>query len=206
MSDNTVVLLSGGQDSALCLMWAKQRYSSITALSIDYGQRHQAELDAAKKIAALAEVKHVVVKCPITSDNALTNHSKDIEHTGELPSTFVPGRNLLFIALAATFNPDNIVIGACETDYSGYPDCRNDFIVSVQSSVRLALGTGVTVHTPLMYLSKAHSVKMATKVPLAWQAIALSVTCYNGTRCMNCPSCDLRAKGFEAAGKVDPAE
>lgn len=202
-----LVLFSGGQDSTTCLYWAKAMYDEVTALSIDYGQRHINELEAAAKIAKEANVKHVFMKCPILADSALTNDNTwKFDTTGTLPNTWVPARNLVFISLAATLEIPNIVLGVCETDYSGYPDCRQSFIDAAQMAVRLASDNSrINIETPLMYLSKAKAVRMARKLEGCWEALAHTITCYEGTRCGACPACLLRARGFEEAGFTDPA-
>jgi 7-cyano-7-deazaguanine synthase len=220
-----VVLLSGGQDSTTCLFWAKREFGDVLALSIAYGQRHVAELDAARKIAALAGAQHVEVALPVFSgltDSALTG-SRDIQAAGGygdaqapggLPTTFVPGRNLLFISVAAAHavaaGARDIVTGVCQTDYSGYPDCRREFVDSLEHTLGLAMPSDCgpfQVYTPLMRLTKAETVHLARELPGCWDALQYSVTCYHGKRpgCGECPACVLRAKGFAEAGVADPA-
>jgi len=210
-----VVLLSGGQDSATCLAWAQKRFQRLHAITIEYGQRHHIELGSAAEIAKRAGVPQTVIPCDsfralggnsLTGDEAVLGGVRDDNH---LPNTFVPGRNLVFITLAAAFayqrGITEIVTGVCQTDYSGYPDCRADTMVALQESLRKGMEFPVTVHTPLMYLSKAETVKMMQDYGkldlLAW-----SHTCYNGAvpPCGTCPACELRAKGFREAGVIDP--
>jgi len=210
-----VVLLSGGQDSATCLAWAQKRFQRLHAITIEYGQRHHIELGSAAEIAKRADVPQTVIPCDsfralggnsLTGDEAVLGGVRDDNH---LPNTFVPGRNLVFITLAAAFayqrGITEIVTGVCQTDYSGYPDCRADTMVALQESLRKGMEFPVTVHTPLMYLSKAETVKMMQDYGkldlLAW-----SHTCYNGAvpPCGTCPACELRAKGFREAGVIDP--
>ena len=213
-----VVVLSGGQDSTTCLYWAKTRFDEVKAITFDYGQRHASEIDAAEKIARLAGVEHMVFRTPFgsLSPSALTR--KDIEvkadgGLGGLPSTFTPGRNLVFLTLAASWaigqGIRDIVTGVCETDYSGYPDCRLNTINAL--AIAIALGNDCPdfrIHTPLMHLTKAETVKLArTFGDAAWRALGETVTCYQGYRpgCGKCPACVLRANGFEEAGLADPA-
>jgi 7-cyano-7-deazaguanine synthase len=221
-----LVVLSGGQDSTTCLYWAKREFSVLAAVSFFYGQRHASELEAAKEIARKAGVLHWNFNLPILGelgDSALVNTEKELLGSGGrpdvampdgLPTSFVPGRNALFLvsaaALAVKLGFKNIVTGVCQTDYSGYPDCRREFIDALEKAVTLAMPTSsgpIQVHTPMMTLTKAETVKLARELPDCWDALALSVTCYHGKRpgCGTCPACDLRAKGFAEAGELDPA-
>ena len=217
-SNKALVVLSGGQDSTTCLYWAIERFGAgnVSAVTFDYGQRHRIEIDCARSIAAAAGVPHVLL--PIDSfaalgGDALTDDSIDVEsgvdeETG-LPNTFVPGRNLIFLTFAAAFawqrQIGNLVTGVAQTDYSGYPDCRQETIRSLQETLRLGMESDVEVHTPLMHLSKKETVELARDVG-ALEAMALTHTCYNGQRppCGVCPACVLRAKGFDEAGIDDP--
>lgn len=217
-----IVLLSGGQDSTTCLYWAKQNHE-IVALSFNYGQRHAAELDAAKKIAADAGVKHVNLTLGVLADigdSALIGHTKEIKSEGGLvdrempqglPTSFVPGRNILLLTAAAAYavkvRAKVIVGGMCQTDYSGYPDCRRDTIDALEKTFALGLGVAVEICTPLMYLTKKETVEMARSLPGCWDALADSITCYEGKHpgCGTCPACELREKGFKEAGHVDPS-
>ncbi|MDF2378932.1 MAG: 7-cyano-7-deazaguanine synthase QueC [Candidatus Gracilibacteria bacterium] len=208
-----LVLFSGGQDSTTCLAWALEKYDEVTALTFDYGQRHRVEILQSYKVAELAGVKHDVMKIDLfskMSKNALT-HDVEIDPggNGNLPSTFVPGRNLLFLSLATIkayqLGMSDVITGVCQTDYSGYPDCRDDFIQSLQKSCSLALDKEMTIHTPLMFMTKAETVEMINKHgKLDW--LAESHTCYEGQRpaCAKCPACLLRLKGFAEAGMKDP--
>ncbi len=213
--DAAVVLLSGGQDSTTCLAWALQRFSRIECITFDYGQRHVVELEAAARIAAAAGVPQITIPCNSFSalgDNALTGHATvatalDTE-TG-LPNTFVPGRNLVFLTLAASFawqrGISELVTGVCQTDYSGYPDCRHDTMVALQAALRAGLDFPLTLHTPLMHLTKAETVLMLRDLGHL-DLLRHSHTCYNGQNppCGVCPACVLRAKGFAEAGVGDP--
>jgi len=211
-----VVLLSGGQDSATCLAWAKRRFAQVWAMSFDYGQRHRIELEAAARIAGLAGVEaHRVLKVGELADlggNALTGEAT-VEETaapGRLPNTFVPGRNLLFLTLAGAWawqlGAASLVAGVCQTDYSGYPDCRQGTMEALQEALRRGLDApDMTIHAPLMHLTKAQSVVLARDLG-ALDLLAHSHTCYNGAvpPCGRCPACHLRAKGFAEAGVADP--
>lgn len=213
---SALVLLSGGQDSTTCLAWAKSKFEKVFALTIDYGQRHQVEIEQAKIISQLATVDHEILATDIfskMSKNALTHREVEIDagSKGQLPSTFVPGRNLLFLSLAAIkayqLGLRDIVTGVCQTDYSGYPDCRDDFVRSLEKTVSLAMDTSFIFHTPLMSLSKAQTVELMRDLgKLDW--LKQSHTCYEGMRpaCGKCPACILRLKGFAEAGVKDPLE
>lgn len=223
-----VVVFSGGQDSTTCLYWAKERFDEIEAVSFFYGQRHRKELDGAAEIAALAGVPHHVLDITVLSKlsaSALVNGGQalmlggghpDAACPGGLPTSFVPGRNALFLTLATAkaiqIGAKDIVTGVCQTDYSGYPDCREPFIKALELALNLGMPSGcgpITIHTPMMNLTKAETVKMASNLGTAcWAALGRSLTCYNGQRpgCGTCGACDLRAKGFAEAGYSDPAE
>ncbi len=214
MNDKAIVVFSGGQDSTTCLYWAKDRFKSVTAITFDYGQRHKIEIEQSEKIAKLAEVDQSIVELSNLSDltsNALTDSSVEIEEDGELPTTFVAGRNLLFLTYASIIGYESgafdIVIGASEEDYSGYPDCRELFTKSFNKTVDLAMDREFFVRTPLMHLSKAQTVELAVNLDCL-DALALSHTCYEGRRpaCGKCPACRLRLKGFKEAGISDPLE
>lgn len=211
-----VVLFSGGQDSTTCLYWARSRYDSLLALTYHYGQRHRAEVEAATAIAKLAGVDHLSMEMPSLAGSALTDATQPIDTDGGiggLPSSFVPVRNAVLLSLAANraiaIGAQHIVTGVCETDYSGYPDCRSAFLSAFEHMVRTALpeGHSVEVVAPLLRMTKAQTVRMARDLPGCWEALALSVTCYEGQRpgCGTCPSCKLRRKGFDEAGLSDPA-
>ena len=212
---NSVVLLSGGQDSATCLAIALEESNIKHAICIDYGQRHKVELIQAQKIAQLANIPLKVVdlkKSFQSSQTALTNSKIDIfQSSDDIPNTFVPGRNALFLNVAAIeayhMGASLIYTGVCQTDYSGYPDCREGFIQSMQQSLSLAMDTKFEIKTPLMYLTKAETVwKMQSLQKLEW--LAHSHTCYEGKRpaCGVCPACKLRITGFQEAVITDPIE
>jgi len=229
MNTSAIVLLSGGQDSTTCLHHAIAKHGAdeIVAVSVEYGQRHAAELAAATEIAKAAGVRHVILDTSVLTqlgDSALVTSEAieakggrvDAEMPEGLPTSFVPGRNMIMLAFAAAVavkhNTRLIYTGVCQTDFSGYPDCRRDFIDAMQEAATLAMPSSagpIKIVTPLMDLTKGETVKMARALGDAcWSALALSVTCYHGQRpgCGKCPACELRAKGFAEAGEIDPAE
>ena len=218
MEEKALVILSGGQDSTTCLYWAIERFGrdSVESLTFDYGQRHRIELEAASNVAAHAGVANTVL--PVDTfralgGNALTDGSIEVPEEAaqgdSLPATFVPGRNLIFLTFAAAYawprDIRHLVAGVAQTDYSGYPDCRRETIDALEKSISLGLERGVTIHTPLMHLSKKETVLLANEVG-AIGAMALTHTCYNGRRppCGECAACRLRARGFVDAGIPDP--
>lgn len=213
-----LVVLSGGQDSTTCLYWAIDRFGvdNVSTVTFDYGQRHRIELGSAARVAEHAGVANTCL--PIDTFAALGGDAlTDVEIAVEsesspgngLPNTFVPGRNLVFLTFAAAFAYQrgiaNLVTGVAETDYSGYPDCREETIAALQQALRLGMESRVVIHTPLMHLSKKQTVELACELG-GLDAMALTHTCYNGTKppCGNCPACVLRAKGFREAGVADP--
>lgn len=209
-----IVLLSGGQDSTTCLAQACNDFpGAVTALGYHYGQRHSIELQQARKIADLASVPFDCIDLSFISSlstNALTDKRVSIEVSEEeLPNTFVPGRNMFFLSVAAVrareMGVSILYTGVCETDYSGYPDCRQRFIQSAQETLSLAIDYPLEIRTPLMHLSKAETVQLMEDLgKLEWYKE--SHTCYEGKRpaCGVCPACLLRKQGFEDAGIQDP--
>ena len=213
-----VVVLSGGQDSTTCLYWALDKFGvdAIETVSFDYGQRHRVELECAARVAEFAGVSNEII--PIDTfaalgGNALTDSSVDVQKVGDadtdLPNTFVPGRNIVFLTFAAAYawhrDIEHLVTGVAQTDYSGYPDCRQETIEALQSTIRLGMQSNVVIHTPLMSLSKKETVLLARDLG-GLEAMALTHTCYNGRRppCGECAACELRARGFDEAGIEDP--
>lgn len=216
--EKALVLLSGGQDSTTCLHWAIRQFGreSVCTVSFDYGQRHRVELECARSVASDAGVEYASL--PIDTfaalgGDALTDANIDVANEVDtesgLPNTFVPGRNLVFLTFAAAYawqrGIGNLVTGVAQTDYSGYPDCRDDTLRSLQETLRLGMESDVTIHAPLMHLSKKETVELAAELG-ALGAMALTHTCYNGSRppCGKCSACVLRAKGFAEAGIKDP--
>jgi 7-cyano-7-deazaguanine synthase len=217
-ASKAIVVLSGGQDSTTCLYWAIDRYGAnrVETLTFDYGQRHRIELECASRVADFVGVRNTVL--PIDTfaalgGDALTDAGvavqPGINDTSGLPNTFVPGRNLVFLTFAAAIayqrGAANLVTGVAQTDYSGYPDCREGTITSLQHTLRLGMEFDVIIHTPLMHLSKKETVELARDLG-ALPAMAYTHTCYNGKRppCGVCAACELRAKGFAEAGIEDP--
>ena len=216
-----VCLLSGGLDSATCLAWAKAQGYECHALSFDYGQRHRMELEAAMRVAESVGVpRHLTVPIDLRKfgGSALTDASIDVPKAGGgegIPVTYVPARNTVFLSLALAWaevlDTPNIVIGVNAIDYSGYPDCRPEFIEAFEKMANLATKAGVEgrtrikIHTPLIHLSKANIVRLGAKLGLDF---GLTHSCYDpdaeGRSCGLCDSCVLRLKGFEQAGVKDP--
>ena len=217
MSSKALVIFSGGQDSTTCLFWARQQFSSVECITFDYGQRHFIELECSTKICQQLGVPQIIVPMNFLANlnaNALTDKSVVVQADGgmhNLPSTFVPGRNILFLNMAAAFavprGMSDLVLGVCQTDFSGYPDCREDFIASMQTSLRLGLQQpNLQIHRPLMNLSKAQIFKLACDVGGLDTVLRDSHTCYEGDRthfnewgygCGKCPACDLRQRGWQ---------
>lgn len=214
---SAVVVFSGGQDSTTCLGWAKQTFGKVVALSFNYGQKHSVELQQATKIAKMMEVEHYVMDVELLNQlapNALTRTDIEVVHPEDMvkneePNTVVRGRNGLFLWLASiyasTHEYENVVTGVCETDFSGYIDCRDQFIKSLNVAINLGLDSKITIHTPLMWLDKVETWELANEAGILDIVIEESHTCYNGDRtsllgCQHCPACNLRNKSlFEFA-------
>jgi 7-cyano-7-deazaguanine synthase len=223
MSARAVVLLSGGLDSATCLAWAVARSFECTTLAVDYGQRHRIELEAARRVArAIGSRDHreVSVNLRVIGGSALTADldvpvDRDEKAMGAgIPVTYVPARNTVFLALALglaeTLGARDLVAGMNAVDYSGYPDCRPEFVRAFESLAALATKAGAegarfTVHTPLMTLDKAGIIRLGASLGVDY---ALTHSCYDpapdGAACGRCDSCRLRARGFREAGLPDP--
>lgn len=244
-SQNAVVLLSGGLDSVTCLYWAKARYASVTAVSFNYGQRHNSELVAAKAIAKTANVNHRIIDIDIAQlgGSSLTDHSmivpdgdtnkfpsnnrdgSDVNNidnvdnadnvdNNAIPNTYVPARNTIFLsyalAVAEVTDANHIVIGVSSVDYSGYPDCRPEYIAAFEHMANLATKASVTgqhlfIQTPLQHLSKAKTIELGLALGVDY---GQTISCYqadaNGLACGICDSCVLRRQGFARAGVADP--
>jgi len=211
-----IVLLSGGQDSTTCLYWAKERFSDIYAIGFDYGQMHVKELEQAKKISKDANVEYKVfdIKGLLTKSSLTekSDHNKESHINKDLPASFTAGRNILFLSIAGSYlaevGANDIVTGVCQTDYSGYPDCRRTTINAIENSLSLGLGIGdVRIHTPLMYINKAETWKMANELGCLDVIINDTLTDYNGNMTKNewgygvnnNPATDLRVKGYYEA-------
>ena len=206
--EKAVVVFSGGQDSTTCLFWAKKHFDEVAAVPFDYNQRHRLEIDVASSIAKELGVPHTVLDMSLLNQlapNALTRSDIAIEQKeGQLPSTFVDGRNLLFLSFAAVLAKQkgarHLVTGVCETDFSGYPDCRDVFIKSLNVTLNLAMDYQFVIHTPLMWLNKAETWKLADELGALEFVRTKTLTCYNGIiadGCGECPACVLRKRGFD---------
>lgn len=208
--DKALVIFSGGQDSTTCLYWAKKYYKEVWALTFIYGQKHIVEVEHAQKIALSAGVhwdKMDVSFIGQLSSNALTDTSvvMDKDKPAEkLPNTFVPGRNLFFISIAAVYARErgiqNIVTGVSQTDFSGYPDCRDTFVKSLNVTLNMAMDEQFVLHTPLMWLDKCETWALADELGVMDIVRKDTVTCYNGVPgdgCGDCPACKLRRRGLE---------
>jgi 7-cyano-7-deazaguanine synthase len=217
-NSKALVVLSGGQDSTTCLYWAIDRFgrANVSSITFDYGQKHRIELECARNVAADTGVPNVCL--PIDTfaalgGDALTDTaiavSDAADEETELPVTFVPGRNLIFMTFAAAYayrhDARHLVTGVAQTDYSGYPDCRETTMAALQEAITLGMDREFTIHTPLMHRSKKETVELAVQLG-ALDAMALTHTCYNGRRppCGECQACRLRARGFAEAGVRDP--
>lgn len=220
MSKKAVVLLSGGLDSATCLALARQEGFACHCLSFDYGQRHRAELQAASRVAnALGAVEHRVIDLGLAQfgGSALTDTAIDVPTAGVqpgIPVTYVPARNTIMLSLALAWaevlDSRDIVVGVNAVDYSGYPDCRPEYIAAFEQMANLATKAGVEghrlrIHAPLIAMSKAEIIRTGHGLGVEY---GLTVSCYQadaeGRACGRCDSCRLRAEGFAAAGVPDP--
>ena len=225
MPDGALVLFSGGQDSTTCLAWALDRFKRVETVGFDYGQRHRVELDCRADIVANFKADYPVWAAKLgddhtidlgvlgrISESALTRDSAIEMQANGLPSTFVPGRNLVFLTLAAALayrrGLTHIVGGMCETDYSGYPDCRDQTIKALNAALNLGMDREFVLDTPLMWIDKAATWRLAESLggaPLIELIREKTHTCYLGERgalhdwgygCGACPACELRAKGY----------
>lgn len=205
-----LVVLSGGQDSTTCLFWALQRFDEVYALSFTYGQKHTHEVDIAAEICAEQQVPYEVMDVPLLGQlgsNSLTDTTLEMDTdkpAGGPPNTFVPGRNLFFLSIAAVYARErgifDLVTGVGQTDFSGYPDCRDNFIKSLNVTLNLAMDEQFRLHTPLMWLDKAETWAMADQLGVLDLIRTRTLTCYNGVvgdGCGHCPACKLRREGLE---------
>ena len=207
--DKAVVVFSGGQDSTTCLFWALERFAEVNAVTFNYNQRHITEIECAKNMRSELGIKHHILDMSLLNQfapNALTREDIEVKEgeNGELPSTFVPGRNLLFLSfagvLANQIGARHIITGVCETDFSGYPDCRDAFIKSLNVTLNLSMDKHFVIHTPLMWLNKAETWKLADELDALDFVSEKTLTCYNGIiadGCGECPACKLRKKGLD---------
>lgn len=207
--DRALVVLSGGQDSTTCLFWAKRRFREVSAVTFAYGQRHASEIKAAEEIAREAGADWRLMEVPLIgqlSSNSLTGDirmDEDKPAAGP-PNTFVPGRNLFFMSIAAVYARErgirHLVTGVGQTDFSGYPDCRDTFVKSLNVTLNLAMEEQFVIHTPLMWLDKEQTWALADELGVLDLVREKTVTCYNGVPgegCGHCPACKLRHRGLE---------
>jgi 7-cyano-7-deazaguanine synthase len=206
-----LVVFSGGQDSTTCVIQALSQYDEVHGITFDYGQRHRQEIEVAKSLATeLKLASHKVMDATLLNElaiSALTRDAIPVSHdlmNNGLPNTFVPGRNILFLTLAGIYayqlGCEVIITGVCETDFSGYPDCRNEFIQSMQSSLALGMDKPMKIVTPLMWLNKAETWALADKYHQLALVQQQTLTCYNGIigeGCGDCPACLLRQRGLD---------
>ncbi len=230
LKEPALVIFSGGQDSTTCLVWGLKKFNQVSAITFNYKQRHIIEVECAKKIIKIlnsddklhinwlkkkAKIDHTIVDISFLSELLQTAMIQDLEinydeDTG-LPTTFVPGRNILFLTIAAGYayqkKIKHIVAGVCQTDYSGYPDCRDATIKSLQATLKLGLDYNISIHTPLMFKTKADSIKLMQELG-GFDLFKYTHTCYKGERpaCGECFACELRLNGFKKAGLKDPIE
>ncbi len=208
--DKAVVVFSGGQDSTTCLFWALKRFEKVYALCFRYGQKHVHEVDLAREIARNAGVDFFEMDVPLIGAlgrNSLTDGSlkmDEVKPEDGCPNTFVPGRNLFFLSIAAVFAREHaafdLVTGVSQTDFSGYPDCRDSFIRSLNVTLNLAMDEQFVIHTPLMWLDKSETWELADELGIFDLVRTQTLTCYNGIPgdgCGACPACLLRKNGLE---------
>jgi 7-cyano-7-deazaguanine synthase len=218
---SALVVFSGGQDSTTCLGWAKNRFDYVETITFDYGQKHRVEIAQAQKIAQTLHVRNTLLSLDAFSqlnDSALIDSSQDIGahhrvHTN-LPASFVPNRNAIFFTLAHAFAQkqgiEHIIIGVNQTDYSGYPDCREPFVKALEVALNLGSEANIAFHYPLMHLTKAQTFELSKEEGVLELVVNESHTCYNGDHehkhpwgygCGECPACVLRKLGWESYEK-----
>ena len=208
--DTALVIFSGGQDSTTCLFWAKREFKRVVALSFLYGQKHEKEVELAREIARKAGVEFEAMDVSFIGKlghNSLTDTTMLMDQekpAGSYPNTFVPGRNLFFLSIAAVYAREHginhIVTGVSQTDFSGYPDCRDAFIKSLNVTLNLAMDEQFVIHTPLMWIDKAETWELADELGVLDLIRNETLTCYNGIQgdgCGHCPACKLRREGLE---------
>lgn len=210
-----LVVLSGGQDSVTCLYWARKYYDEVEAITFAYGQKHSVEVHCAQEVCLRLDTKQTIVDISFLkklNDSAMV-HSGDVTKTlpNGLPTSFVPNRNATMLTLshmyAQKIEAEAVITGVCQTDYSGYPDCRRDFVNEMERALNLGSQTAIKIITPLMYLNKAETFKMAQDLDVLYDVCEYSHTCYEGIRglenrhnwgygCGICPACKLREEGW----------
>ena len=208
--EEAVVVFSGGQDSTTCLLWALSRYKKVYAISFDYGQRHVAELDCAKEIAEKLGVEHYILDMTLLNQlapNSLTRSDIKVDENAPevgTPNSFVDGRNHLFLSFVAVFAKQkgisDIITGVSQSDFSGYPDCRDAFVKSLNVTLNLAMDYEFNIITPLMWIDKMETWKMADELGGLEMVHDMTLTCYNGIKgdgCGHCPAWKLRKRGYD---------
>ncbi|VVN79058.1 7-cyano-7-deazaguanine synthase QueC [Pseudomonas fluorescens] len=211
MTRKAVVVFSGGQDSTTCLIHALPMYDEIHCITFDYGQRHRAEIEVAQQLSKkLGVVVHKVLDTSLLNELAISSLTRDnipvpsANSAGDtLPSTFVPGRNILFLTLASIYayqvGAETVITGVCETECSGYPDCRDEFVNTLNKAIKLGMDYTLRIDTPLMWLNKAETWALADYHQQLDLIRYHTLSCYNGIKgsgCSNCDACKLRAKGL----------
>ena len=206
-----VVVFSGGQDSTTCLIQAMAHYDEVHCITFDYGQRHKLEIEVAESVCKeLGVAAHKVMDVGLLNELAISSLTRDnipvsheLQENG-LPNSFVPGRNILFLTLAGIYayqiGAESVITGVCETDFSGYPDCRDEFVKSLNQSLVLGMDRALKIETPLMWLNKAETWALADQYGKLDFVREKTLTCYNGIigdGCGDCPSCDLRKAGLD---------
>ena len=213
-NEKAIVVFSGGQDSTTCLLWALEVFGEVEAITFNYNQKHKLEIEQATKICKDFGIKQTILNmellnqlapCSLTRNDMTVDKYKDSKEKDGLPNSFVPGRNMVFLTFASIYarqiGATHIVTGTCETDFSGYPDCRNSFIQSLNSTINLAMDSNITIHTPLMWLNKAETWALSDAIMEDGVEYIRenTLTCYNGIigdGCGECPACVLRAEGL----------
>lgn len=209
-NETALVVFSGGQDSTTCLYWAKRKFGNVLALTFRYGQKHEREIEVAQEIAQKAGVGIHVMDVSFIGQlgsNSLTDFTLPMDENkpdDTFPNTFVPGRNLFFLSIAAVYarekGIDHLVTGVSQTDFSGYPDCRDQFIKSLNVTLNLAMDGQFVIHTPLMWVDKAGTWALADELGVFDLVRNETLTCYNGIAgegCGHCPACKLRKAGLD---------
>jgi 7-cyano-7-deazaguanine synthase len=214
--NKAVVVFSGGQDSTTCLAYALRKYEEVHCITFDYGQRHSEEIDIARKLTERFDIPHKILDVSLLTDlsvSSLTRANIPVQkyestQGNTLPNTFVPGRNILFLTLASIYayqiSATTIITGVSETDFSGYPDCRGEFITALDKAISLGLNKNINIETPLLNLNKAETWAMADYYGVLEIIKNETLTCYNGIKsegCGNCPSCFLRSRGLDQYNK-----
>ena len=210
-NESAVVVFSGGQDSTTCLFWAKERFKEVIAVSFDYNQKHIGELECAKEICEKHGFEHHVLDMSLLNQlapNSLTRTDIEVDkevNEGEVPNSCVDGRNMLFLTFVAVFAKQkgikHIITGVSQSDFSGYPDCRDVFIKSLNVTLNLSMDYEYVIHTPLMWIDKEETWKLADDLGVLEIIKDETLTCYNGIKgsgCGECPSCTLRNRGYES--------